>query len=128
MKYDSIAALIKTGISEDDAISLRRISMTLRRWYELECGSDSGAVARDETTDKPYWLNAMTGERSRAPFPDREKGAKKRLAAIMARYPDLEYYLQTDPRGASLYILHLGDVPAGTPIDACYSRGVAVCR
>ena len=61
-------------------------------------------------------------------IPDRERGALKRLAKIMARYPSLSYYIQTDPRGASLYILRLGDVPKDHLVDACYSNGIAVYR
>ena len=35
---------------------------------------------------------------------DRERGALKRLAAIMQRYPDFWSYVQGDPRGAALYV------------------------
>ena len=43
-------------------------------------------------------------------IPDRERGALKRLAKIMApRYPQLKSYVQGDPRGASLYIMREGD-------------------
>jgi hypothetical protein len=62
------------------------------------------------------------------PIADKERGALKRLAFIMARYPDLVSYVQTDPRGASLYILNSSDVPAGSSLDSCYSRGVAVYK
>lgn len=126
MKYDSIAALERIGISYQDAAALRRISMTLHRWHELECGSDNGCIERDETTGKTYWLNAMSGRRS--PTPDRETGALKRLAEIMARYPTLGFYVQGDPRGAALYILRPGDVPAGESADVYYSRGIVVCQ
>jgi len=126
MKYDSVAALERAGISYQDATALRRISMTLHRWHELECGIDNGCVERDETTGKTYWLNSMTGHRF--PTPDRETGAIKRLKAIMSRYPTLGYYIQGDPRGAALYILRPGDVPAGCDADAYYSRGVVVCQ
>ena len=59
-------------------------------------------------------------------LPDREKGAKTRLAKILAKYPGLSAYIQTDPRGAALYILRPGDVPEGSSADSCYSRGVCV--
>lgn len=39
---------------------------------------------------------------------------------------DVNAYIQGDPRGAALYILRLGDVPAGKDADAYYSRGVCV--
>lgn len=114
------------GISRDDAEKLRRISMTLHRWRELECGVEVGGIERDETTGKVAWYNSGSGNRS--PFPDRETPALKRLAAIMARYPGLAYYVQGDPRGAALYILRPGDVPEGANVDAYYSRGIAVYK
>jgi len=124
--YDSVAALERAGISYQDATALRRISMTLHRWHELECGIDNGCVERDETTGKTYWLNSMSGRRY--PTPDRETGAIKRLKEIMSRYPTLGYYIQGDPRGAALYILRPNDVPAGCDADAYYSRGIVVCQ
>lgn len=59
---------------------------------------------------------------------DREAGARKRLALLMEKYPSLGYYVQGDPRGAALYILRPGDVPAGEPVDSYYSRGLAVYK
>lgn len=119
-----MAALEMAGISGAEAIALRRISMTLHRWHELECGTDNGAVERDEETGKTYWLNAMTGKRWATP--DRETGARKRLAAIMARHPTLSAYVQGDPRGCALYILRPGDIPTGADADSYYNRGIAV--
>ena len=57
-----------------------------------------------------------------------QRGAVKRLAAIVARYPGFGYYVQGDPRGASLYILRPGDVPAGGDVDSFYTRGLAVYK
>ena len=122
--FHMLALLTRAGITESDALKLRRISMTLHRWHELECGTESGAVERDEETGRTYWRNAWTGKRY--PTPDRETGALKRLAAIMAEYAPLSYYVQGDPRGAALYILRPGDVPAGADPDSYYSRGLAV--
>jgi hypothetical protein len=122
--------LTRAGISYDHACALRRISMTLQRWGELECGTEQGAIERDEVTGKPYFTYAdlmdKHGKRKRYPVPDREKGALKRLTAIMAHYPGLSAYHQTDPRGAALYILRPGDVPEGKAADAYYSNGIAV--
>lgn len=123
---ECVVNLVRTGIGTADAFALRRVAMTLHRWHELECGTDTGAVERDETTSKTYWYNAMTGRRS--PCNDRETGALKRLAHIMARYPALSYYVQGDPRGAAVYILRPGDVPEGANVDSYYSRGIAVYR
>jgi hypothetical protein len=123
---ECIPYLVKAGIEVSDAYALRRIAMTLRRWYELECGSDGGAIERDETTGKVCWYDSNTGRRS--PYPDRETPALKRLAAIMARYPSLGYYIQGDCRGASLYILRPGDIPEGKNAESYYSNGVAVYK
>lgn len=128
-KYDAVEVLRTIGIAKDDATALRRISMTLNRWHELECGDANGnSVERDETTGKPFrtYDTGNNGKRGRLPIADREGGALKRLAAIMARYPSLGHYVQGDPRGAALYILRPGDVPSGSKPDECYSRGIAV--
>ena len=128
------ARLERLGITPDDALALRRISMTLHRWYELECGMGDGCIERDETTGVPYWYNANSrylganDRRAYSRIPDRERGALKRLGAIMARYPSVGYHVQTDPRGCALYILRPGDVPEGADPDAYYSRGVAVYK
>lgn len=129
-----IKQLLSLGISLDDAYALRRISMTLNRWFELECGSEHGAIERDEKTGIPYWYNANSRYlqandlRAYRRVPDREAGAEKRLKAIMARYPTLSAYIQGDCRGASLYILRPGDVPAGADVGSYYSRGIAVYK
>jgi len=117
-------ALVRLGVHYSDAEKLRRISMTLHRWHELECGTDRGCIERDETTGKTYWL--MGSSNYRTPTPDRETGARKRLAKLMARYPSLRAYVQGDPRGVALYILRPGDVPEGQEPDAYYNRGLAV--
>lgn len=115
--------------SREDAYALRRISMTLHRWHELECGTEHGAVERDAITQRPFWADANDGRHlKRYPVADREAGAIKRLKAIMAGYPKLGYYIQGDPRGASLYILRPGDVPEGKEPDSYYSRGIAVYK
>lgn len=44
-KYDCIAALERAGMKYRDAVQLRRISMTLHRWHELECGDSNNADA-----------------------------------------------------------------------------------
>lgn len=149
-------ALMSLGFTREEANQLRRISMTLRRWYELECGVANGGVERDETTGKTFWYWSRTGKRT--PYPDRETGAKRRLRAIVdarnarrngecaacsngsgtgdvrdygqgqhVHVPDvLRVYLQTDPRGAALYLLRPGDVPNGEDVQAYYARGICV--
>ena len=122
---ESVANLMRLGIDSDDATSIRRAAMTLKRWYEMECGTDGGAIERDEITGKTYWYN-FAGRRFA--MADREAGAMKRIAAIMAKYPTLAVYYQTDPRGAPVYILRPGDVPAGEDAGSYYSCGIAVYK
>ena len=126
MKTEMLFALCKAGISHHDALALRRISMTLSRWAELECGDGRGCIERDEKTGKPFYRSAYND--SKYPVPDREAGALKRLAAIMKNYPELVAYHQGDPRGAALYIIRPGDMPEGATVDSCYSNGIAVCK
>lgn len=144
---DTLRAL---GFTSDEAEALRRISMRLQRWYAKECGIDHGCIERDETTGKPFWYNSISGRRF--PIPDAERGAEKRLAAIIgarnarhAPYTDviagpvtgdtttanrtdnrMRTYLQTDPRGAALYIIRPGDVPEGQDVSSYYNRGICV--
>lgn len=123
-----MAGLTRLGIDYNDAEALRRIAMTLNRWFEMECGTDNGCIERDETTGKPYWLNPGTvmGKSRRDPIPDREAGAKERLAKVMSKYPALVPYIQGDCRGASIYILRKDDIRDGENLDSIYNRGVAV--
>lgn len=116
--------LVQLGISREDAAALRRISMTLRRWFEHEC---NGYIQRDETTGQCYihYGRDTAGPFLTAKTADRETGARKRLAAIMARYPGLVAYVQGDPRGCSLYVLTAADV-SGQDINSVYTRGVAI--
>ena len=123
-RHHMLRALESHGIGFDDAMKLRAISIRLRSWFERECGTDNGCIERDETTQKTYWLNSMSGKRY--PIRDMETGCYKRLAAIMAQYPTLKSYIQGDCRGAALYILRPGDVPEGKDAGAYYSRGICV--
>ena len=126
-RFEVLDRLQRAGISYEDANKLRRIALTLHRWNELECGTDSGAIERDEATGKPYWYRADRLNSARYPVPDREKGAQKRLAKLMERYKgQFIAYEQGDPRGASLYLVRHKDVPKGKDIEAYYSNGIAV--
>lgn len=162
-----------------DAEALRRISMTLHHWHELECGDSnshgSWAIVRGRKEATWSYICTQCGHKGTGqgndcdechdtaplrkkemafvhdddgtPFmehhhyrhgrgedyvthtalPDREAGARKRLARIMARYPQLQAYVQGDPRGCALYILRPGDVPQNDQrLDVYYSRGLAV--
>jgi hypothetical protein len=142
-RYDCIDALLAAGINYEDACALRRISMTLHRWHELECGDDNGYASFCLTRGKqqpegfvydddgkPFMeVHPNNGSATRyTAIPDRERGALKRLGAIMARYPGFASYVQGDPRGCALYILRPGDIPEGASVDSCYNRGIGVCK
>lgn len=103
---------------------LRRASMILHRWAELECGDGndymSWAIERDD--ENPSIVRIVTYPHNGKPhayrIPDRETGALKRVAAICAAN-SLYFYHQTDPRGCALYI-------DSSPLDEQnYPRGVA---
>ena len=99
---------LKLGIQAKDAQDFRRDSMTLRRWFERECGDSnnfaSWAVERDPDTDIPYLVTyPYNGKERRRRIPDREKGARKRIAERCERL-GLKYYIQTDCRGLALYL------------------------
>lgn len=120
-------------------MALRRIEMTLSRWGEKECGDSndrmSWAIERDEKTNKPYMMTYFHDgaiKPRRTPIADRETGALKRMAKIIAarnaRCGDtVQAYHQTDPRGCSLYILRAQDISNGSKAENCYTNGLAVC-
>lgn len=126
-----VERLAAVGFPLEEALSLRRIEMALHRWHELECGDGndwaSWAIERDETTGRPYRATyPHTGKSYRRSVPDREAGAQKRLAAIMARHPALVSYIQGDCRGCALYIVRRSDL-GDRPLDSAYTCGIAVC-
>jgi hypothetical protein len=125
--YKMLDRLMELGIKGDDARALRRISMTLHSWSEEEC---NGTIQRDETTEKPIrWAELRNGEHIRLGIiNDRERGAQRRLAKIMARYPELWAYKQGDPRGCALYVGKFADLN-GRTIESFYnSTGVGVFK
>lgn len=119
---EMIDSLRGLGISLDDAMALRRASMTLHRWYEMECGDSndrcSFGIERDENTGIPYMVtyphNSNTPLKRR--IADREAGAKRRISEILATY-GLEAKINTDPRGCALTVHRHGE-----------SNGVAVYK
>jgi hypothetical protein len=65
------------------------------------------------------------GKSYRRPIPDRERGALKRLAVVMARHPELVSYHQTDPRGAALYVVRRSDL-GDRDISSNYTIGTCI--
>lgn len=115
-----ITQLTALGFTFAEVQRLRRIESTLRRWATAEC---NGEIQRDgENGDgKPFRVYEPAFTRDarfpnvprmskRYPIPDREAGARKQLAAIMAAHPTLWAYNQTDPRGCALYVGKLADL------------------
>jgi hypothetical protein len=140
-QFEVTQRLVSCGIAYVDACALRRISMTLHRWHELECGDGNdyaswcitrgrkvnGTFEYDETGQPYEERHVHTEDKPRyTRLADREGGAIKRLKGIMAKYPAMGFYIQGDPRGASLYIIRPGDIREGSTVDSCYSNGVAV--
>lgn len=100
---------------------------------------------RDREVGKPFRVvhQHSGGKPRREAIADREAGALKRLARIVAalnervsernerelRVDDggVTFYHQTDPRGSSVYLLRASDIRPGESIESVYSRGVAVC-
>lgn len=130
-RFESIERAKKCGLTEQDAIAVRRIALTLHRWFELECGDSnqyrSYAIERDEVTEKPFMVshfysrNGGKGSMTRVLIADRETGARKRLDKIMSRYPQLKAYVQGDCRGGTIYLCKPEDAT-----DSLYTRGVFI--
>jgi len=122
-KANMRARLADIGFTRDEIAALRRISMTLRHWFELECGTDAGAIERGgmQQGDFPVFVSyddgkpfmraeGRDGKVRHFPIADRETGARKRLATIMASHKRRAVaYVQTDPRGCAIYIIPLKD-------------------
>ena len=118
---DMEARAMRLGLSSDDVAQLVRIDSTLSTWNENEC---NGVLARDELTNKCYWVVDNGRKYLRHQTPDRETGALKRAKAIAAKH-DLGFYYQSDPRGVQVHIYDPAKLD-GRDIDSCYPQ-VSVC-
>ena len=122
-----VSRLQSAGFSYDEAETLRRIEMTLSRWGEHEC---NGTIQRDDENGKPRrYYETRNGDIIRGSVvPDRERGALKRLDAIMDSHKEYIAYHQGDPRGCALYVVPKSELArTGMPVDAIYNNGIAVC-
>ena len=136
-RYEVLARLERAGVGYEDAVKLRRIALTLHRWHELECGTGNGQVSYsverdgDEADSKPFmrvqYPSANGYVDKRYAIADRETGALRRLKAVMQPYRRRYVaYVQSDPRGAALYLVRQKDIPKGASIASYYSRGIAI--
>ena len=152
-KMELISRLQSLGFYFGEACALRRIEMTLQRWGERECGDAQGrCIERDDETGKPFaTYETGTGKRGRYAVADREAGALRRLAAIVAarngravarhmangghlgdKLPGFVIpYHQGDCRGCNLYLVTRAQLMDQgdklLPLDQYYTRGLAVC-
>ena len=121
------ASLIALGFSQGECNKLRRISEDLHTWYEMECnycimtgfmrdGEFVECSNREECKELGSTCKAYIQRSGQSPItliPDSEhleKKATKQLDAMIQDHnasgkPLVAYYLQTDPRGAALYII-----------------------
>ena len=114
------------GFSFDAIDKLLRMEKTLRSWGEHEC---NGTIQRDEDGTPYRYFETRGGDmiRERWATRDMEGGALKRLAALVKEHDGVEFYIQGDPRGASLY-LYLPSELDGRDIDTCYNTaGICCC-
>ncbi len=116
-------SLHRLGLSDAEVTSLRRASMRLQRWGEMECNHD---VQRNETTGEVTIRYAHDDGRISKPrrIPDRETPALKRCKAIADAH-GLVFYHQGDPRGAAVYV-GTAEMLRGHSVDSNYSNLICV--
>ena len=148
-KFALFSKLQDMGFTYEEAVALRRIEMTPHRWAELECGNENGyssyCITRDELAGKPR-MEVHPYDRAMFSYPvaDRERGALKRLAAIVKARNEREgaksglvhAYHQTDCRGCAVYVVRerdlrevgdTGPLSFSEAMASYYTRGLAVC-
>ena len=130
MNYARIYNVLRDwAFTRNEIETLFRIEKTLSHWSERECGDENGnAIERDEKTGKPFMtFERPSGARGRLAIPDREAGANRRLAKLMAGHGAYIAYNQPDPRGCALYIVPVAKLE-GANVDSVYSTiGLAIC-
>lgn len=125
-----VSNLSVMGFAFSEIQSLIKIERTLHRWDEAQCGdgNDHASWCLEQDEESKKWFRVTyphQGKSYHCRVPDREAGAKRRLAAIMADHPEFEAYHQGDCRGCALYIIRKSDL-AGQDIGSVYNRGLAV--
>mgnify|MGYP000039897239 CR=1 FL=1 len=101
----------RASFTVEDARTLRRAQLTLRRWAEEMC---NGTIQREgeQGDGRPFRVypdpvvirgKVFYREPVRPNIPDREAGALRRVEQV-CKAAGLHYYHQTDPRGCALYV------------------------
>jgi hypothetical protein len=123
---NKVATLNRYGFNTAESFELFAIERRLNSWFTREC---NGEIDRDEKSNKVYGVfecHRRGPTRTRLPIRDLETAALRKLDAIMATRPHLVSYVQTDPRGAALYIIEKERLTPTLSIDCQYSRGYCV--
>ena len=118
--------LCEHGFTDKEVEAMRRVSHTLTRWCEAEC---NGEIERMTGSNKPEHVHESRGLggqwiRYHYPIPDRENGAIKRMARILANHSGWAWYYQTDPRGCAVYLYRVDDpvlTYGGVSVESCYN-------
>lgn len=100
-------ARARFGLEDGDTLELLACSRQLRRWHKRECGDGndfaSYSVEEDEETGKAWQVvYPHKGETRRYRIRNMAAGARRRIAAVMDRYPAIVWRIQGDPRGPAL--------------------------
>ena len=124
---EQIRRLEAVGFTQNEAETLRRISMTLSRWAERECNGEV-EVEDDGKAFHTHDYVSCTGKWKtvRYAIPNREAGAIRRLGKMMQAHPGWDFYHQGDPRGAALYLYRPEDLKPGQGVDSVYSS-IGIC-
>lgn len=98
----------RLNITSADAWALRKAAITLHRWHEQECGDSnnygSWCIIRDPAGKPWREVSSHVGGKNRLyPIRDMETGALRRIDRI-CKLNGLHFYVQTDPRGGTLYL------------------------
>lgn len=138
---DCVKRLVDEGIPFVDACDLRKVAMTLQKWHEKSCGWEDGGTSfcitrgkkvgdsfeYDEEGEPHVESHPLRGGVYYKKIADKERGALARLKIILNAYKNFVAFVQQDPRGAPLYIIHK-DKLRERDIETCYSDGIAVYK
>ena len=120
--------LCNLGFTLYEVKDLVRISRRLNKFYDSNVyfHEDLGYYVRHydiETTvydqEKQKYFKKFTSKEVKVR--DYETGRIKALKEIMKDKPELNYFIQTDPRGCSLYIYKKEALKEDTDIESVYS-------